>query len=89
MPTSIALNSYFENFVRQQVDSGRFNNVSEVVRAGLRLLEQHEVGVQRELESLRADMNAGLVSGKAIDAEEVLDRLETKYQERSVAKAPR
>jgi antitoxin ParD1/3/4 len=62
MPTSIALNSYFENFVRQQVDSGRFNKVSEVVRAGLRLLEQHEAGVQRELESLRADVNAGLVS---------------------------
>jgi antitoxin ParD1/3/4 len=89
MPTSIALNSYFENFVRQQVDSGRFNNVSEVVRAGLRLLEQHEAGVQRELESLRADVNAGLASGTALDAEDVLNRLEQKYQKRPADKAMR
>jgi len=39
MPTSVALSPHFETFIRQQVDSGRFNNVSEVVRAGLRLLE--------------------------------------------------
>jgi antitoxin ParD1/3/4 len=89
MPTSIALNSYFENFVRQQVDSGRFNNVSEVVRAGLRLLEQHEAGVQRELESLRADVNAGLVSGRALDTEDVLNRLEQKYQKHPADKATR
>jgi antitoxin ParD1/3/4 len=89
MPTSIALNSYFENFVRQQVDSGRFNNVSEVVRAGLRLLEQHEAGVQRELESLRADVNAGLASGRALDAEDVLNRLEQKYQKHPADKAMR
>ena len=81
MPTSVALNSYFENFVRQQVDSGRFNNVSEVVRAGLRLLEQHEAGVKRDLESLRADINAGLASGEPIPVDEVLDRLEQKYNQ--------
>jgi antitoxin ParD1/3/4 len=38
----VALGSHFEEFVKKQLDSGRFNNVSEVVRAGLRLLEDAE-----------------------------------------------
>lgn len=38
MPTSVALSSHFESFIREQVETGRYNNVSEVVRAGLRLL---------------------------------------------------
>ena len=32
MPTSVALGSHFEEFVKKQLDSGRFNNISEVVR---------------------------------------------------------
>jgi antitoxin ParD1/3/4 len=39
MPTSVALSPHFESFVKQQVSAGRFNHVSEVVRVGLRLLE--------------------------------------------------
>ena len=34
MPTSVALSPHFETFIRQQVESGRFNNVSEVVTLG-------------------------------------------------------
>lgn len=37
MPTSVALSSLFKKFVRSQVGSGRYNNVSEVVHAGLRI----------------------------------------------------
>ncbi|MBS9766759.1 MAG: type II toxin-antitoxin system ParD family antitoxin [Flavobacteriaceae bacterium] len=40
--TSISLGSYFDNFVRSQVSVGRYKNISEVVRAGLRLLEDEE-----------------------------------------------
>ena len=42
MPTSVALGTHFEDFVKMQVASGRYNNVSEVVRDGLRLLQDQE-----------------------------------------------
>jgi antitoxin ParD1/3/4 len=40
--TSISLGSYFDQFVNSQVSIGRYKNVSEVIRAGLRLLEDEE-----------------------------------------------
>jgi antitoxin ParD1/3/4 len=43
--TSIALGDHFQEFVAAQVETGRYESVSEVVRAGLRLLEEHEAKV--------------------------------------------
>ena len=63
MPTSVALGIHFESFVKQQLSAGRFNNVSEVVRAGLRLLEDHEQVQALRLQELRAAINAGAASG--------------------------
>lgn len=79
MPTSVALGKHFETFIRDQVQSGRFNNSSEVVRAGLRLLEEHEQRKQLELDALRAEIAAGRASGPARSAEALFDRLEAKY----------
>jgi antitoxin ParD1/3/4 len=79
MPTSVALGNHFEGFIRDQVQSGRFNNISEVVRAGLRLLEEHEQRRQIALEALRAEIAVGRASGPAKPADEVFDRLEAKY----------
>lgn len=80
MPTSVALSTHFEHFIRDQVDSGRFNNASEVVRAGLRLLEDQQQQASLKLEVLRAAIATGLASGPGIAADEVFDRLEAKYQ---------
>lgn len=79
MPTSVALSPHFETFIRQQVDSGRFNNVSEVVRAGLRLLEEREAEQAAKLQALREAIASGLASGPGIPEDEVFDRLEAKY----------
>jgi antitoxin ParD1/3/4 len=79
MPSSVALSAHFEAFVRQQVDSGRFNNVSEVVRAGLRLLEEREAEQAAKLQALREAIAVGLASGPDVPADEVFDRLEAKY----------
>ena len=83
MPTSVALSAHFESFVRDQVESGRYNNASEVVRAGLRLLEDEQNRLQLQNEAMRAAIKAGLNSGVSISAEGVFDRLETKYKKQS------
>lgn len=48
--TSISLGDHFAGFIDSQVKTGRYGSVSDVVRAGLRLLEEHEAKV-RVLES--------------------------------------
>jgi antitoxin ParD1/3/4 len=83
MPTSIALSPHFETFIRNQVDSGRYNNVSEVVRAGLRLLEDSETQQAMRLAALQVDITKGLNSGPGIPVQEVFDRLKAKYAESS------
>ncbi len=59
---SITLGDHFEGFVDNQVTEGRFSNASEVVRAGLRLLEDEE----SKLKSLRAALLEGEQSGPAV-----------------------
>lgn len=68
-----------ETRARMQARSGRFNNVSEVVRAGLRLLEEQEQRKQLELDALRAEIAAGRASGPGKPADDIIDRLEAKY----------
>ena len=53
--TSITLGDHFTDFVSREVDTGRFGTASEVVRAGLRLLELEE----RKLEALRLAIDEG------------------------------
>ncbi len=79
MPISLALGPHFEDFIKRQLDGGHFNDASEVVRAGLRLLEDQEKPQSLKRAELKAAIQAGLVSGPGVSAEEALDRLEKKY----------
>ena len=74
MPTSVALGNHFEEFVRKQLESGRFNNVSEVVRAGLRLLEDEEKLRQLRHRELKAAIQEGIGSEDAGSVEDVVAR---------------
>ena len=59
--TSINLGEHFDEFITQQVSSGRYSSASETVRAGLRLLEEHETKVS----ALRQALVDGETSGHA------------------------
>lgn len=74
--TSISLGDHFESFIEHSITDGRFNNASEVVRAGLRLLEEEE----NRVITLRKAINAGLKSGRAVnfDPKRHLASLKTK-----------
>ena len=57
--TSISPGNYFDQFVSSQVSAGRYKNVSEVIRAGLRLLEEEE----HKIAALKMSIQEGLDSG--------------------------
>ena len=74
---SISLGDHFEKFVRKQISKGRYQNVSEIVRAGLRMLEDYEVIRQERVRSLKAGINdAWDDPGSSRPAADVFDRLE-------------
>ncbi len=59
--TSITLGDHFDDFVAKQVKSGRYGSASEVIRTGLRALEDTET----KLETLRVLLDEGEQSGFA------------------------
>ena len=60
--TSFALGDHFRDFAQRKVREGRYGSTSEVVRAGLRLLEAEE----EKLEALRRAIDEGIASGPAV-----------------------
>ena len=59
--TSISLGDYFDLFVSEQVSAGRYKNVSEVIRAGLRLLENEENKAIALKNAIQEGLNSPLV----------------------------
>lgn len=57
--TSISLGDHFVSFIDTQVGEGRYGSASDVVRAGLRLLEEHEAKVKALQDALIAGEQSG------------------------------
>lgn len=57
---NVSLTSHLSDFVDGNVESGRFQNASEVVREGLRLLQERQAEEALKLEALRAAVEVGL-----------------------------
>ena len=57
--TSVSLGPHFTSFIDTQVQSCRYGSASDVVRAGLRLLEEHESRVKALQDALLAGLHSG------------------------------
>jgi antitoxin ParD1/3/4 len=57
--TSVSLGTHFASFIDAQVQGGRYGTASDVVRAGLRLLEEHEAKVKALQDALVAGLHSG------------------------------
>jgi antitoxin ParD1/3/4 len=79
MTKSFALGDHFERFIDRQVKGGRFNNASEVVRAGLRLLEDSERRRVRSGGDIRAMIAEADRSKVRIPLDEAFVRLEKRF----------
>ncbi len=68
--TSIVLGEHFDSFIANQVKEGRYGSASEVVRQGLRMLEEHE----QKIEIIRQALIDGEKSGSAgkLDMQEII-----------------
>ena len=75
--TSILLGDYFENFINQQVQSGKFSSASEVVRAALRMFEHEETKKAELIKELKKGEKSGFV--KNFDKDAFLKTLHQKH----------
>jgi antitoxin ParD1/3/4 len=73
--TSISLGDHFESFVDSKVSTGRFKNASEVIRAGLRLLEEEETKVGALKKAIKDGIDSGLA--KNFNAKNHLEKLKS------------
>lgn len=81
---NVSLTPELEEFVATRVSSGRYQSASEVVRQGLRLLQEQETTRQAQLDRLRSQINLGLDQarrGELLDGEAVFEELERRASE--------
>ncbi len=60
--TSISIGNYFDGFIKSKISSGRYKNASEVVRAGLRLLEEEENKIMLLREAIQEGIDSGIAN---------------------------
>jgi antitoxin ParD1/3/4 len=71
---NVSIGERWEDFVERAVKSGRYSSASEVVREGLRLVEEREA----KLQALRRTMEASIAEGGSFSDDEVAAELDTK-----------
>lgn len=78
---NVSIGDHFETFISQKVAEGRFQNASEVVRAGLRLLEDQELARNERVARLAREIKAAFDEpGEDVPVEEAFEEIERQYQ---------
>lgn len=75
--TSIILGDHFDEFIKSEIESGRYNSASEVIRSGLRLIEEES----KKIRLINEALIVGEVSGdaKQFDNEDFKAKMRKKY----------
>jgi len=74
--TSVSIGDYFDSFIQNRISVGRFKNASEVVRAGLRLLEEEENRLIALSEAIQEGIESGIANN--FNPESHLEELKAK-----------
>ena len=80
MARSFTLGEHFEHFIDAQLKEGRFSNANEIVRAGLRLLEEQAQLHQLRVGDIRRSIEESRRNGATAPADQVFDRIEAKLK---------
>jgi len=84
MASSYSIGKHFEEFIDGLIESGRYSTASEVLRDGLRLIEEREERRRAKLEALRAEIQKGFDSGPAeeVDIGEMIKSIKERGRQR-------
>lgn len=88
MATSYSIGKHFEQMIESLIEGGRYSTASEVMREGLRLVEEREERRKMKLEALRAEIQKGIDSGPAeeVNLSEWMEDIKTRGRQRLAAR---
>ncbi len=86
MATSYSIGKHFEAVIEQLIASGRYSTASEIIRDGLRMIEEREQDREAKLEWLRAEIQKGLDSGPAEEVGDMFARIKAEGRKRLAVK---
>jgi len=81
MPSSYVIGEHFEQSIKGQIQQGRYASAREVIRDGLRALEDREKLRALKLETLRTDIQQGINNGPGRPVQVVTAELQVRYQQ--------
>jgi antitoxin ParD1/3/4 len=88
MATSYSIGKHFEGLIQSLIESGRYSTASEVMREGLRLVEEREERRKVKLEALRAEIQKGFDSGPAegVDISQMIKAVKARGRQQLAAR---
>ena len=88
MASSYSIGKHFQGMIESLIESGRYSTASEVMREGLRLVEEREEQRKVKLEALRAEIQKGFDSGPAeeVDLTEWIESIKAQGRQRLAAR---